>query len=165
MFGILLDNKTSASVSNAFIELKKRFLKANKSFKSIFPIILTDNGAEFSDIFSIENSLYGEKETSLFFARPMMPCDKTKIEKNHTLLRDILPKGTSFESFDQNDINIIFSHINSVRRNLYTGKTPYELFDFTYGNEITSLLGISKIPNKEVIQSPLLIQKLKNITS
>ncbi|ETJ99764.1 hypothetical protein HMPREF0378_0800 [Eubacterium nodatum ATCC 33099] len=54
---------------------------------------------------------------------------------------------------------MIFSHVNSVARKKLNGKTPYELFHFTFGEKITSLFGIKKIPPREVIQSPLLLKK------
>ena len=41
------------------------------------------------------------------------------------------------------------------------GKSAYELFAFTYGEEIPKLLGISKIPAEDVCQS----SKLLNISS
>ncbi|HEM6394525.1 TPA: IS30 family transposase, partial [Streptococcus suis] len=74
---------------------------------------------------------------------------KGRIEKNHTLIRDILPK----------DINLVCSHVNSVRRASFNGKSAYELFTFTYGDELATLLGISKIDPENVIQSPRLLDK------
>ncbi|MCQ8264294.1 hypothetical protein NF417_12955, partial [Streptococcus suis] len=41
---------------------------------------------------------------------------KRRIEKNHTLIRDILPKGSSFDNLTQEDINLVCSHVNSVKR-------------------------------------------------
>ena len=84
---------------------------------------------------------------------------KPHVEKNHTLFRDICPKGTSFDNFTQDTVDLIFSHVNSVARKKLNGKTPYELFHFTFGEKITSLFGIKKIPPREVIQSPLLLKK------
>ncbi|ASS40990.1 hypothetical protein AXF21_03165 [Eubacterium minutum ATCC 700079] len=89
----------------------------------------------------------------------MRPSDKPHVEKNHTLFRDICPKGTSFDNFTQDDVNLIFSHVNSIVRNSLGGKSPYDLFSFTYGEKTASLLGIEKIPSREVIQSPLLLKK------
>lgn len=158
MFGILLEDKTASSVSQAFYNLKST-LEANPlSFKEFFPIILTDNGSEFSNVFAIENSLTGEKETSLYFARPMRSSDKARIEKNHTLLRDILPKGTSFDKLTQKQVNLIFSHINSVKRFKFGGKSAFEMFEFMYGTKMTSVLGIQKIPSTKVKQNTRLLE-------
>lgn len=51
MFGLLLDDKTSASASSAIKDLKERLLLDSISFGDVFPVILTDNGGEFSDVF------------------------------------------------------------------------------------------------------------------
>ena len=159
MVGFLLDSKTASNVASAFFDIKSSFNENDIAFPDIVPLVLTDNGGEFSNADAIEQNLKGDKETSLFFCRPMKSCDKPHVEKNHTLFRDICPKGTSFDNFTQDTVDLIFSHVNSVARKKLNGKTPYELFDFTFGEKITSLFGIKKIPPREVIQSPLLLKK------
>jgi len=158
MLGLLLENKTAAEVSDKIRELKTKLQKANFSFGEIFPVILTDNGGEFSDVFAFENDARGAKECSLFFCDPMQSCQKGKIEKNHTLFRDIVPKGKSFDDFSQETVNLIFSHVNSIRRKVLHGKSPYELFAYTFGEKLTETLGISSIPDNDVIQSPKLLK-------
>ena len=159
MVGFLLDSKTASNVASAFFDIKSSFNENDIAFPDIVPLVLTDNGGEFSNADAIEQNLKGDKETSLFFCHPMKSCDKPYVEKNHTLFRDICPKGTSFDNFTQDTVDLIFSHVNSVARKKLNGKTPYELFDFTFGEKITSLFGIKKIPPREVIQSPLLLKK------
>lgn len=159
MIGFLLDSKAASNVASAFYDIKSSFNENDIAFADIVPLILTDTGGEFSNADAIEQNLNGDKETSLFFCRPMKSCDKPHVEKNHTLFRDICPKGTSFDNFTQETVDLIFSHVNSVARKKLNGKTPYELFDFTFGEKITSLFGIKKIPPREVIQSPLLLKK------
>jgi IS30 family transposase len=160
MFGLLLANKSSAEFSANIIKFKKNLLLSGFNFGHIFPVVLTDNGGEFADVFSIENDLTGVLETKLFFCDPGKSYQKPNVEKNHTLFRDIVPGGSSFDSFSQNTVNTIFSHVNSVRRSSLNGKSPYELFTFTYSVELASALGISKIPDKEVIESPKLLRLL-----
>ena len=158
MFGILLDNKSSHEVTEKIIELKSKLLVANVKFGDIMPTILTDNGGEFSNVFAFENDLESIKETSLFFCDPYKSSQKPRVEKNHTLFRDIVPKGESFDDFTQDTVNLIFSHINSVKRKIYNGKTSYELFTFTYGEKIAELLGIDNIHATDVVQSPKLLK-------
>ena len=67
-------------------------------------------------------------------------------------------KGTSFDNLTQEDINLVCSHVNSVKHAVLNGKSTYELFAFTYGEEIPKLLGISKIPAEDVCQSSKLLQ-------
>ncbi len=159
MIGFLLDFNRSSEVANVFDRLRDTFTENSLNLKDLKPIILTDNGSEFSDVQSIEN----DGEISLFFCDPMRSDQKARVEKNHTLFRDICPKGTSFDDYSQDTINLIFSHVNSVTRSSLNGKSPYEIFEFTYGEKNTSLLGIAKIPAREVIQSPMLLKKHVNI--
>jgi IS30 family transposase len=157
MAGVLLDNKTSAEVSAKFITLKKTFSHSDVRFGHIFPLILTDNGGEFSDVFTIEGDLHGSRGSKLFFCDPYQSSQKPRVEKNHTLFRDIVTKGQSFDNFTQDTVNLIFSHVNSVKRKSLNGKTPYEMFAFTYGDNIAELLGVIPIPANKVVQSPKLL--------
>lgn len=159
MVGVLMDNKTAAETSIKLISLKKRFTAEGLRFGDILPLIITDNGGEFSDVSTIEKDLDGQKETDLFFCDPMQSCQKPRVEKNHTLFRDIVPKGQSFDSFTQNTVNLIFSHVNSVKRKSLNGKTPYEIFTFTFGKKIAEILGISAVTSEDVVQSPKLLNR------
>ena len=156
IFARLLDNKTALEVTKHLYDIKNTLHQADKDFFQLFPVILTDNGGEFARVDDIEMDVRGESK--LFFCDPNRSNQKGRIEKNHTLIRDILPKGTSFDNLTQEDINLVCSHVNSVKRAALNGKSAYELFDFTYGEEIPKLLGISKIPAEDVCQSSTLLQ-------
>lgn len=159
MAGVLLNDKTAAETAKKIQSLKNRFAAAGLCFGDILPLILTDNGGEFADVFTIENGLGGQKETELFFCDPMQSSQKPRVEKNHTMFRDIVPKGASFDSFTQETVNLIFSHVNSVRRKSLNGKTPFEVFAFTFGEAAAKILGIKHIPADQVVQSPKLLNK------
>ena len=156
IFARLLDNKTALEVTKHLYDIKNTLHQADKDFFQLFPVILTDNGGEFARVDDIEMDVRGESK--LFFCDPNRSDQKGRIEKNHTLIRDILPKGTSFDNLTQEDINLVCSHVNSVKRATLNGKSAYELFAFTYGEEIPKLLGISKIPAEDVCQSSTLLQ-------
>lgn len=156
IFARLLDNKTALEVTKHLYEIKNTLHEADKDFFQLFPVILTDNGGEFARVDDIEMDVRGESK--LFFCDPNRSDQKGRIEKNHILIRDILPKGTSFDNLTQEDINLVCSHVNSVKRVALNGKSAYELFAFTYGEEIPKLLGISKIPAEDVCQSSKLLQ-------
>jgi transposase, IS30 family len=158
MAGILLNDKTAVEAAHNIHLLKNRFAAAGLRFGSILPLILTDNGGEFADVFTIENGLDGQKETYLFFCDPMQSSQKPRVEKNHTLFRDIVPKGASFDSFTQETVSLIFSHVNSVTRKSLNGKTPFEVFAFTFGEAAAKILGIKPIPADQVVQSPKLLK-------
>ena len=156
IFARLLDNKTALEVTKHLYDIKNTFHQADKDFFQLFPVILTNNGGEFARVDDIEMDMRGESK--LFFCDPNRSDQKGRIEKNHTLIRDILPKGTSFDNLTQEDINLVCSHVNSVKRAALNGKSAYELFAFTYGEELSKLLGISKIPAEDVCQSSTLLQ-------
>lgn len=160
MFGLLLEDKTAAQMAIAITSLKERLLKAGYCFGDIFPLILSDNGGEFSCISTFENDPDGNRESSMYFCRPYRSSDKPHVEKNHTLLRDICPKGMSFDDFTQETVNKIFSHVNSVKRKMYNGKSAYEMFTFAYGKDLAEVLGIQEIPPLEVKQDPSLLDDL-----
>ena len=156
IFARLMDNKTALEVTKHLYDIKNTLHQVDKDFFQLFPVILTDNGGEFARVDDIEMDVQGESK--LFFCDPNRSDQKGRIEKNHTLIRDILPKGTSFDNLTQEDINLVCSHVNSVKRAALNGKSAYELFAFTYGEEIPKLLGISKIPAEDVCQSSKLLQ-------
>jgi len=156
IFARLLENKTALEVTKHLYDIKNTLHEADKDFFQLFPVILTDNGGEFARVKDIEMDIRGE--IKLFFCDPNRSDQKGRLEKNHTLIRDILPKGTSFDNLTQEDINLVCSHVNSVKRAALNGKSAYELFAFTYGEEIPKLLGISKIPAEDVCQSSKLLQ-------
>ena len=156
IFARLLENKTALEVTKHLYDIKNNLHEADKDFCQIFPVILTDNGGEFARVDDIEMDVRGESR--LFFCDPNRSDQKGRIEKNHTLIRDILPKRTSFDNLTQEDINLVCSHVNSVKRAALNGKSAYELFAFTYGEKIPKLLGISKIPAEDVCQSSKLLQ-------
>lgn len=163
MVGILLDSKSALAVAQAFSHMRETFAAAQVPLAKLFPLILTDNGGEFANIKAIENNAAGERETRLFFCDAMKSCQKPKVEKNHTLLRDICPKGTSFDHMTQAQMNIIFSHMNSTARKQYQGKTPYQLFCCYFGKEMADLLNIREVPADKVIQTPRLLEILKAV--
>ncbi len=160
MFGRLLQNKSAAEAAKAITDLKHKLSENGFSFSDLMPVLLADNGGEFSDVFSFENSSDGVKESKMFFCDPMRSCQKPHIEKNHTLFRDIVPKGYSFDNFTQKDVDMIFSHVNAVSRKQFHGRSAYDMFTFTFSEKLANVLGITRIRSEEVIQTPLLLKKL-----
>ena len=159
MFGLLLENKTAAEAASKIAALKSKLTDNSFSFGDIFPVLLTDNGGEFSCAAAFENTIDGRHESALFFCDPNAPYQKPHVENNHTLFRNIVPAGTSFDDFSQDTVNLIFSHVNSVIRKQFNGKSAYEMFAFTYSENLAHSLGISFIDPQKVIQSPLLLKK------
>lgn len=159
MTGLLLENKTAAEAASKIQNLKAVLSASNFKFGDIAPVLLTDNGGEFSIVSAFENDVNKNKESDMFFCEPASPHEKPEIEKNHTLFRDIVPSGTSFDEFDQDTVNLIFSHVNAVKRKQFNGKSAYDMFSFYYSDALASALGISFVPANQVVQSPKLFAK------
>lgn len=160
MIGLLLDNKTAAEAASKIQALKAELKAMGFIFGDIAPLLLTDNGGEFSIVSAFENDTDGNAESHMFFCEPCSPHEKAEIEKNHTLFRDIVKTGTSFDEFTQETVNLIFSHVNAVKRKQFNGKSAYDMFSFYYSEILASALGISFVPANEVIQSPKLLSKI-----
>ncbi|MBQ7298213.1 MAG: IS30 family transposase [Clostridia bacterium] len=159
MIGLLLENKTATEAANKIQTLKAELKALGFNFGEIAPLLLTDNGGEFSIVSAFENDAEGNAESNMFFCEPCSPHEKAEIEKNHTLFRDIVKTGTSFDDFTQETVNLIFSHVNAVKRKQFNGKSAYDMFSFYYSEILASALGISFVPANEVIQSPKLLAK------
>ncbi len=159
MIGLLLENKTAAEAATKIQALKADLKALDFNFGDIAPLLLTDNGGEFSIVSAFENDAEGNAESNMFFCEPCSPHEKAEIEKNHTLFRDIVKTGTSFDDFTQETVNLIFSHVNAVKRKQFNAKSAYDMFSFYYSEVLASALGISFVPANEVIQSPKLLAK------
>ena len=66
----------------------------------------------------METGVNGIQRSSIYYCEPMQSGQKGGLEQAHTMLRMILPKGTSFEFLTQWDVNTIVNHINSTPREI-----------------------------------------------
>lgn len=157
MIGILHKNKTATSMSNTLNSFQDKL--SDKEFKKLFSLLLTDRGSEFAkpQLFEI-NTITGEIRSNIFYCDPQQSSQKPHVENNHNFIREILPNGQSWCNLTQDNVNLIFSHINSTPRESLGDKTPYEVFTFIYGKNVANKLGIQKIPKDEVCTSPRLIK-------
>ena len=127
-------------------------------FADIFPLLLADNGSEFSNPKAIEFDAQDNQRTHVFYCDASAPYQKGSCENNHELIRRIVPKGVDWGQFTQDQINLMMSHINSYSRKALGNKSPYELFEFLYGKDLLDLFGIKKIPADEITLTPDLLK-------
>ncbi|NLV57465.1 MAG: IS30 family transposase [Clostridiales bacterium] len=158
MIGLLLENRTAAETASKITDLKARLKARGFNFSDLIPLILTDNGGEFSIVSAFENDEDEQQATRMFFCDPNTSYQKPQIEKNHSLFRDIVPAGSSFDLFTQDTVDLIFSHVNAVMRKQFNGKSAYDLFTFTHSTDLADALGIRFIPPDQVVQSPRLLR-------
>lgn len=157
MLAFIRDRNTAQSVIDLFNRMHKTL--GVRRFRSLFPVILTDNGSEFSNPKALEFDSKGVRRTRVFYCNPGASYQKPHVELNHEFIRKIVPKGQSFDDFNQSGINLMMSHINSYSREKLNDKSPIEVFEFLYGDKVLSKLGIKKIPANEIILKPSLLKK------
>lgn len=159
MLIFLMPDGTKQSVLNVFDKLT--LLLSLETFRKIFPVILTDNGVEFKGAHSLEFTENGARRTRLFYCDPQASWQKGRIEKNHVLIRQILPKGTNFNVLEDTDIHLITCHVNSVVRELFDNQTPFELMQKEEHKKLLDTLALSPIPPDEVCLKPKLLKRKK----
>ena len=156
MIGFLHTEKTSSSMASTLDKLQEIL---EDDYYKFFSLLLTDRGSEFEkyELFEV-NIETGEIRGNIFYCDPQTPSQKPHVENNHKYVRDVLPKGKSLQKLTQENLNLIFSHINSTPRATLNGKTPYEAFEFLYGNETLKKLNIQKIEKDMVTLQPYLLK-------
>lgn len=148
-FGLLIKKGSAISVNWQIEHMLDKLSK--EKIEEIFPLNLCDNGTEFTSFFSIES--FARKKQALirtFYTSPYKSTDKAECERNHELVRYILPKGKSLNNITQNTLNDVFSNINSYVRKSKGNQTPYDLVKKEFGKDFLDVIGIRRIPNKKV---------------
>jgi IS30 family transposase len=157
MLAFLRDTNDSRSVIDIF---DRFYIELGPDvFMELFPLLLGDNGSEFSNPKAIEFDSQGNRRTRIFYCDPSSPFQKGAAENNHELIRRIIPKGTSLDGYCQQDINLMMDHINSYGRKKLGDKSPYEAFTFIHGEELLNKLGCRLIPSKDIHLQPALLKK------
>ena len=103
------------------------FLKRRGQLHSI----TTDNGSEFSAYRSVERSL----GIPVYFALPYRSTDKPHIEHANALIRQYLPKHTSFAKEMTKEIKDIECALNNRPRKKLGYRTSHEVFYLNLQNE------------------------------
>ena len=164
-FGILLKEHTKKEVYNSLKNILIDMYKYEEEtsigmFTAFTELFLTDNGSEFDSLLDLCDEY---QNIHIFYCHPLSSFEKGSCERNHVLVRYIQDKGASFDNFSQEDINILFSNINSYPRKSLNKKTPYQcvLEDTRLGKEFLNLINISKVERDDVILNPSLLRKIK----
>ena len=153
---IILEEQTSECVVEALDKLEG--ILGEKLFMKVFPLILTDNGTEFSNITAMETSKLGFKRTKIFFCDPNRSDQKGTCENHHKMIRYCIPKGTSLKPFKQADINLMMNHINSYKRKALFGKSAYDFSKGSLPEDFFILLGLEPVEPDKIILSPKLFR-------
>lgn len=157
MLAFLLNSKSSNEVLKTFNLIE--FCLGNELFEKTFPIILTDNGTEFSNPLSLEFNDEGIGRTRIFYCNPHASYQKGMLEKNHEFIRYVIPKGVSMNYLLQRDIDKMINHINSLARENLNWSVPYDLAKLLNGKEVLKKLNLTKVPANEIQLNTKLLKK------
>ena len=156
MIGFLHQEKTSISMASTLDKLQ---LLLEDDYYTHFSLLLTDRGSEFEKYELFENNIeLDEARGHIFYCDPQRPDQKPHVETNHNFVRNILPNGKSLKNISQDDLNLMFSHINSVPRRNLGGRTPYDVFTYFYGDTVLKKLNIQKIEKDMFTLQPYLLK-------
>lgn len=157
MLAFLRDANTARSVTDIFNALDEKL--GRELFMKMFPVILTDRGSEFTDPAAIEFDKNGNRRTYVFYCDPQRSSQKGSIEVTHEFIRRILPKGTSFKTLTQGQVDLMMSHINSYSRKKLNDRSAYQMFSFFYGKDTLDRLNIRSIDANEITLKPELLAR------
>ena len=149
------DFNDSASVIAIFDELYD--VLGTDLYKKLFPVLLCDNGTEFSNPKALEYDREGNRRSRVFYCDPEASYQKGACENNHEMIRRIIPKGTDITPYSQEQISTMMSHINSYGRPELNDRSPYDLFEFYYGEGVPGKFDIRKIGPNEITLKPSLL--------
>ena len=145
---------TSQSVIAVFDMLEETL--GLEVFRKLFPVVLTDNGPEFSNPAALETSpRTGEPRTRVFYCDPYSAWQKAHVENNHRILRSFFPKGASMDGVPQEAVAAAVSHMNSLIRKEYGNVPAIARFEQCHGPDILPKLGIALVPPQSVRLAPV----------
>lgn len=116
--GVKLENLTAALMHKGTVEKFKTIPQEKRLSET------NDNGVEFSDFEFTEKEL-GIK---IYFAHPYHSWERGTNENFNGLLRQFFPKGTSFATITQKDVDRAINNLNHRPRKRLGYLTPYEVF-------------------------------------
>ena len=109
----------------------------------------------------MEHSISGSgRRTKIFFCEPNHPEQKGGCERNHELIRYVIPKGTNLDQYNQSQINLMMNHINSYCRKELYGCSPVDAAMTMYPKDFLTLLGIERVHPAEVTLTPTLLKRV-----
>jgi transposase, IS30 family len=113
-------------------ELAKAVIRLLAPFKSKVFTITSDNGLEFAKHETIANKL----EARFYFAHPYSSWERGLSENTNKLVRQYIPKKTSFENITDMEINEITMKINKRPRKKLGFKNPLFVFLSSFNKNV-----------------------------
>lgn len=116
---IRLPDKTQRAVKRALDRLERRY---GSKFEEIFKTITTDNGSEFLDFESLEQSCRNSRQRfKMYYAHPYSSWERGSNENANGIIRRFLPKGTDFSKVSLRMIQSVEDWMNNYPRRILGG--------------------------------------------
>ena len=128
---VSLLSKISIPTTKKADEVEAEIKRILEPFKNTIHTITSDNGFEFSNHKNISEYL----NCDYYFCHPYSSWERGLNEYTNGLIRQYIPKGTSFENITQDYIQMIEDALNNRPRKSLNWKTPNEVF---YGKKIAA---------------------------
>jgi IS30 family transposase len=113
-------NRGSDKIVGIMGDLKGKY---QDDYAKIFKSVTFDNGPEFSDSEAMERT-----GTNVYYAHPYSSFERGTNENWNGIVRRFIPKGKSFDSLTDTDIQRINHYINTLPRKRFGYKTPLDLW-------------------------------------
>lgn len=161
LFGLIHDEKTAQEMKAGVDQLET--ILGTNVFRKYVHVLLTDRGSEFTAADDMETDADGLRRTRVFYCDPMQSGQKGSLENNHIELRYVLPKECDLKQLglvDQDALNMVLSHVNSLPVEKFGGKSPFDVVEFMYPDLYEKLIvfGLRKIPVDEINLTPSLLK-------
>lgn len=111
-----MPNKKAESVVSCINKLEYKY---GKIFRKVFKSITVDNGSEFSDFDGIQQSIYKGKRVAVYYCHPYTSCERGSNERINRDIRRLLPKGTNFTPYTDEQIQAVQDWINDYPRAIF----------------------------------------------
>lgn len=122
---VKIGSATQEAILKALNKLEHNY---SSYFREKFKSITLDNGREFLDWESIEQSgLTGKKRTLVYFAHPYSSWERGTNENQNKMIRRFIPKGADLSKLSDKDIKSIQDWMNNYPRKILGYRTPNEL--------------------------------------
>jgi len=128
---VSLLSKISIPTTKKANEVEVEIKRILSPFKDTIHTITSDNGFEFSNHKNISKYL----NCDYYFCHPYSSWERGLNEYTNGLIRQYIPKGTSFENITHEYIKMIENELNNRPRKSLNWRTPNEVF---HGLEIAS---------------------------
>jgi len=123
--------KISIPTTKKAIQIESETKRIMNPLKDKVYTMTSDNGLEFANHKNISEAL----ECEHYFCHPYSSWERGLNEYTNGLIRQYIPKGTSFENITQEYIKMIEDKLNNRPRKALNWKTPNEVF---YGQKIAA---------------------------